>query len=125
MVLIFGGAYQGQREYALKRFSLNSGDVYECGGKPELDFSCSAVFGLECFTRACAKNGVDAAAYLRENGERLCDKIIVSDDYSGGIVPVDAFEREWRETHSRALTALAAQADEVVRLFCGLPARIK
>ena len=42
-----------------------------------------------------------------------------------GIVPIDSFEREYRERTGRILVKLAEQADEVVRVVCGIGQRIK
>ena len=52
------------------------------------------------------------------------DKVIF-DDISCGIVPLEPFERQWREASGRLLSALARQADTVTRIFCGLPLELK
>lgn len=51
--------------------------------------------------------------------------IIISDEIGNGIVPIDAFEREYRERTGRLLVKLANQADEVVRVICGIGQKIK
>ena len=53
------------------------------------------------------------------------DCVIISDEIGNGIVPMDAFEREYRETTGRILIELADRADEVVRVICGIQQRIK
>jgi adenosyl cobinamide kinase/adenosyl cobinamide phosphate guanylyltransferase len=55
----------------------------------------------------------------------LNDKVIISDDISSGVVPVDREMRQWREALGRSLAMLAEQADEVIRVFCGIASRIK
>ena len=40
-------------------------------------------------------------------------------------MPVDDFDREYREFHGRVMTELAEQADFVERVVCGIPQRIK
>lgn len=61
--------------------------------------------------------------------ETLCGEYpecyVISDEIGNGIVPVDAFEREYRECTGRLLTKLAAGADEVVRVLCGIGQKIK
>ena len=52
-------------------------------------------------------------------------RIIICDETGCGLVPVDAFEREYRETAGRICTALAEHADEVYRVVCGIGMRIK
>lgn len=51
--------------------------------------------------------------------------IVISDEIGNGIVPIDSFEREYRERTGRILIKLAEQADEVVRVICGIGQRIK
>jgi adenosyl cobinamide kinase/adenosyl cobinamide phosphate guanylyltransferase len=53
------------------------------------------------------------------------DAIVICNDISSGVVPVDAVMRKWREAVGRTLAALSQKSDEVIRLFCGIPARIK
>ena len=57
--------------------------------------------------------------------EDASDCIIISDEIGNGIVPVDAFEREYRERTGRILVELARQADEVIRVICGIGQKIK
>ena len=47
------------------------------------------------------------------------------DEIGNGIVPLDAFEREYREQTGRAEILLAKKADEVVRVICGIGQKIK
>ena len=51
--------------------------------------------------------------------------IIISDEIGNGIVPMDAFERDYREQTGRILIELAKRADEVERIICGLKQKIK
>lgn len=56
---------------------------------------------------------------------RYPDMTIVSDEIGNGIVPMDAFERSWREETGRALIRLAGKAETVVRVVAGIGQRIK
>ena len=58
-------------------------------------------------------------------GLALSGKILICEDISCGVVPMDAETREWREAVGRMNAALAAQADTVTRIFCGLPLELK
>ena len=49
----------------------------------------------------------------------------VCDEIGNGIVPIDAFERRYRDVTGHILIELARQAESVVRVVCGLPVRIK
>lgn len=57
--------------------------------------------------------------------EQYPDCIIISDEIGNGIVPIDAREREYRERTGRILIQLAARAEEVERVICGIGQKIK
>ena len=126
MILITGGSYQGRLDYARERFGLTDGDVFVCTEQteaPALDRRCIAYIDRFALNRVRA--GADPCAFFRKNASRLADRILIATDVSCGVVPVDAVLRAWREACGRMNNALAAQADEVWRLFCGLPQRLK
>ena len=64
-------------------------------------------------------------AYVMEFVEKHPEVILICDEIGNGIVPVDAFERTYREQTGRILIRLAQKADEVVRVLCGIGQRIK
>lgn len=55
----------------------------------------------------------------------LQDKVIICNEIGGGIVPMDAKERQWREETGRLCCLIAQQAELVVRIQCGLPQVLK
>ena len=64
-------------------------------------------------------------ARMVQTEERGVKLIVICDEIGNGIVPVDAFEREWREETGRILCKLAEKAERVVRIVMGLPQVIK
>ena len=65
-----------------------------------------------------------------ENLEKLADElsaydIVLATEVGGGVVPMDPAERAGRETAGRLACLLAAQADCVVQMFCGIPTVLK
>lgn len=52
-------------------------------------------------------------------------EIVTMDEVGCGIVPLDKGERDYREAVGRAGQILAAHADTVYRMICGVPVRIK
>ena len=63
------------------------------------------------------------------SGERLfkaCPgRVLVTDEIGLGIVPLDPFEREYREETGRICCLLAARSEQVWRVACGLGQRLK
>ena len=51
--------------------------------------------------------------------------VLVTNELGYGIVPIDPFDRSWRELTGRICTELAEHADEVTRVVCGIPVVLK
>ena len=51
--------------------------------------------------------------------------VAAATEIGGGIVPMDAGERRAREAAGRLACLLAARADTVIEMFCGIPTVLK
>ena len=126
MILIFGGVYQGKLAYALKRFGLTETDVCFCD---EEDMTAptgkAIVYEIDRWILALIRADMDVEDKIGQFVENNRDAIVICNDISCGVVPVDSILRKWREAVGRALGLLARHSDEVIRLFCGIPARLK
>ena len=58
---------------------------------------------------------------LQKNPE-IC---IVTNELGYGVVPIEPFDRKWREKTGRICTELAAKADSVTRVVCGIGILLK
>ncbi|HWQ79455.1 MAG TPA: hypothetical protein VN381_11585 [Anaerovoracaceae bacterium] len=151
MHLIFGGAYQGKLDYAKERYGLADLDIFVCGagegagdreregehpGSPceefkecpretGIDFNKKAVYRLEEFVLFCVRRGKEAVDYLDANRGKWRDTVFICTDISSGVVPIEPELRAWREMVGRTLMYLGKEAEEVTRMFCGLPQKIK
>ena len=122
MELIFGGAYQGKTQYAANKYDLKDEEIFTCEGAA-LSKDARCIRHLERFAKACCKAGLDPREeFQRQAPGSVC---LIADDISCGIVPMDYFERSWREAAGRLLSFLAGRCDTVTRVFCGLPLEIK
>ena len=124
MILIIGGAYQGKLDYAKSAFSLAPEDIVTCTGT-EIDFSKPCVNALEEFCYACVQAGTDPVAYMQAHREDWLGSILICNDLSSGVVPIDPVQRQWRHTTGRLCQYLAGEAERVSRSFCGLEQRLK
>lgn len=133
MIIIFGGAYQGKLEYAIETYGIREDDIFDCKCIAEaasaediqIDFSKKVIYHLEQFVLACNRVGLEAKEYLKEHIEEIEDKIIIGEDISQGLVPMEREMRDWREMQGRTMIYLCGKADKVTRVFCGLPQDIK
>lgn len=53
------------------------------------------------------------------------NQVVIATEVGGGVVPMDADERRYREQAGRLACLLAERADTVVRVCCGIPQVLK
>ena len=124
MILIIGGAYQGKKALARQKYGLTENDIYTCTGS-EIDLNYPCIDSLEKFSYCCVLEDKDPIACLDQHLPLLQDKILICRDIFSGVVPVDKNLRIWRETTGRMCQFLAANAESVIRVFCGLEQVLK
>lgn len=111
MVLVVGGACQGKGAYAREHFPGE----------------CRILSGYHETVRRQLEEGKDPA----EEARRLLEEpgaeklVILCDEVGYGLVPVDAFERRWREQVGRTCCFLASRAERVIRVVCGIGVPVK
>ena len=126
MIFILGGSDQGKTDFALERFGLTVDDVFVCDEETDtIDFSRRIISHIERFALSCVRRGEEPIEYWLAHMDEMCAAILISDDVSCGIVPIDTTLRAWREANGRANNRLAREAGEVWRVFCGLGQRLK
>ena len=126
MIFILGGRHQGKLDFARGRWALEEADIYRCDeATDDVDLSKKCLAYVDRFALNRARAGAESADFFRAHLPELRDKVVIATDISCGVVPVDPVLRAWREASGRANNLLAAEADEVWRLFCGIPQRLK
>ena len=110
MELYIGGYKQGKLKYVLTKYPDAENRV------------CN---DLHLWIREMLQEGQDAESEVIRYIEENPDCILICDEIGNGIVPVDAFERRYREQVGRILIEVAKRADRVERVICGLGQRIK
>lgn len=148
MKLVIGGVAQGKLDYVLENMIEESEkyDVYDCfflkdnacndkalnmewpWDLPIDDERVLIIDKFHYFIRALLENKLPLQEYIlkfMQFAEENQDTIVIADEIGNGIVPLDAFEREYREQTGRAEILLAKKADEVIRVICGIGQKIK
>lgn len=124
MELIIGGAYQGQLDYGKTIHPR----ILWIDGKScteEELWQCQGVYDFHEWIRRGLKEGKDLENFAERLWKNNPDIIIVSNEVGYGVVPVDAFDRAYREAVGRICTKLAAKAVRVHRVVCGIGTVIK
>ena len=108
MRLYIGGAWQGQEELARQE-------------NPNAEL----IPDFQELVRQALKDGLTPQGFAEDFCRAHPDALVTANEVGGGIVPMDAEERAWREACGRALCALAEHASQVTRVVCGLGVRLK
>ena len=131
MILIIGGFAQGKLHYVKQSYVRceDGRKVAVLDGTLELPVETGAlqviVNHLHHSIREQLRQGTAPEAMIEHFCKEHPDCILICDEIGNGIVPMEAEERIYRERTGRILEQLAAQADEVVRVVCGIGQKIK
>ena len=126
MILITGGAFQGKTAYAKEAFGLTDEEIAEGSVCREEDlYKVRAVKHFHEYVRRCLEEGRETEGLAGHLAEKNPELIILTNELGCGVVPVNAFDRQWREAAGRFACDLAKQAKEVHRVVCGIGTVIK
>lgn len=141
--MIIGGIHQGKRRFACRKFLAGGQEGgRDAGGEPDIDVfldgnlasweefvNGSYGFNLHQMIRRRLEAGEAAEDLEAEMAKQLIktkpDRILITDEIGCGIVPIDPFQREYRELTGRICCQLAAEAEQVWRVTAGIGMRIK
>ena len=107
MIFITGPLWSGKRTAA--KALLGCGDE---------ELARRAVWDVQ----ELARESIDIEELAKDLSRR---EVVIATEIGGGVVPVERAEREARERAGRLSCLLAARADTVIRVFCGIPRIIK
>lgn len=144
MELYIGGAFQGKLEYVKSLYNSRNPQIY---GKDDFEKLLSlenqnAIWNDFHLTIKNLLEKQDCRGKLDNDDECQVelDKIasqvfsiieknpkikIISCEIGSGIVPIEKSDRIWRDFSGHLLVQIAKKAEQVVRIICGLPQRIK
>lgn len=126
MRLVIGGYAQGKLDYVKNKYGMQECIVLD----GTLDMTCVSYHGVilnhfHSWVRNSMEQGECPEQRIEEFLTRNPDCVIISDEVGNGIVPIEPFEREYREKVGRILITLAQKAESVERVICGIGQTIK
>jgi adenosyl cobinamide kinase/adenosyl cobinamide phosphate guanylyltransferase len=127
MKLIIGGTAQGKLEYVLLKYDVQKNMVWD-GVLPndrKLNKNIVVINHFHQWVKSRMVSGGCPEDEIMSFLDCNEDCIIICDEIGNGIVPIDPFEREYRERTGRILVQLAMRAEEVERIICGIGQKIK
>lgn len=126
MRLVIGGYAQGKLAYVKEKYGMQDSVVLE--GILDMTHVSHHKLILNHFhswVRHSMEQGECPEQRIEEFLIQNPDCVIISDEVGNGIVPIEPFEREYRERVGRILITLAQKAESVERVICGIGQRIK
>ncbi len=124
MIMVIGGAYQGKASYVKKEYPSVTFVSGEEIGVEDL-MKAEGVLDLHLLIRKELKEGRDVSALAERLIRENPDIIVVSDEIGYGVVPMEPFDRAYREAVGRICTTLADFSTKVIRVVCGIGMVIK
>jgi adenosylcobinamide kinase / adenosylcobinamide-phosphate guanylyltransferase len=124
MHFIFGGRGMGMMEYAKGLFT-NPVVCDLAHDGVETMRSADIISNIHFLVKHKVMKGEDALGFIRQIMPELHNKVVIGDEVGCGVVPVDPFEREWRDETGRVYQLLAANAKDVTRVWAGIPKALK
>lgn len=126
MRLIIGGVCQGKRQYASEQYHILKQEwVDGAAATRETLFTAKAVYDFQFYIRKALETGEQFSDLPEALAKKNPSLVLVTNEVGYGIVPMEATERMWREACGRICTKIAKEAEEVVRVCCGMGMKIK
>ena len=138
MIFVVGGAYQGKFAYVQEVYGIWDKATIFDGERCELVLpeKISVFYHVHAYIRRMLWEGLKKEQELDDIYTKIYGKlqkvmadnpdvIFISDEIGYGIVPMEAFDRLYREQTGRICCKLAQQATSVTRVICGIGTVIK
>ena len=110
MIFVTGPLFAGKREYIQRALNWTDEEFLEKAVEDVQDLAAEA----------------DTPEKLQALADVLARKeVVIAVEVGGGVVPLDPEERKNREAAGRLACLLAARAQTVIRVCCGLPQLLK
>lgn len=130
MHIVFGGAFNGKRQYVKDQLKVQAIDWHE-GSLPETAAAkgIAVIAGLEYWVEQQLEQGFSEELLIEQVkkavGRGHEQQLWILTDLNRGIVPTEQIEREMRDVIGRLYQFLFSEAEEITRIWYGIPQKIK
>ena len=126
MRLVIGGAWQQKTEAACRYFRMEKEDLID-GRICDLEdiYTCSGIHHFHLYIKRMMEQNPEVSGFAEKLEQNNPDILLISDEIGYGLVPMDSFERAWREKTGRICCEIAGKAETVIRVVAGIPQVIK
>ena len=126
MILVIGGAHQGKLDYVKEHYHIKDEDIFD-GEQHSYDVlkEKKVIKDFHLLVRRLLIDNIPIKDFIDQALLRCPETIIISNEIGYGIVPMEQFERTYREETGRICCYIAGRAKKVVRMTCGIATVIK
>ena len=134
MIFIIGGEHQGKLNYALSLTEFKNEDVIDYSNMESLKLreiiNCNktVLYNFNILIKELLRVYDDEEIVKEKINNMIKDcriSVVISNEIGYGIVPMDKFERRYRELTGRICCDIAKESKEVHRVVCGIGTIIK
>lgn len=124
MILVTGGCFQGKKAYAYETFGIERGEGADGATCPmEALYTTKLLYHFHEYIKRMMESGQEwSLARLKKENPNI---VLVTNELGYGVVPVDRFDRAYREKTGRICCEIAKEASQVHRVVCGIGTVIK
>lgn len=126
--LIIGGIANGKLDY-IKKLGYSDNAITDCSNYSKDKLSeiknYAVIYKLNALIKMLMECGENPSEFVQKLIVEAKIEVIACDEVGAGIVPLERADRDYREAVGRICCEIAKQADEVVRVYCGVPNIIK
>ncbi len=124
MMLVTGGCFQGKTQYACKTFGVSEEEAADGAVCPmEELYQTKLLYHFHVYIQYKMEARQEfSVERLKEENPKV---ILVTNELGCGVVPVDQFDRAYREKTGRICCQIAREAVQVHRVVCGIGTVIK
>ncbi len=126
MKLIIGGVFQGKKAFAQQLTGISIEQAVD--GKTctwEELLQAPMIYHFHEFVKRRIEDELPYKQLAQELIANNPQVVIVTNELGYGVVPVEKFDRTYREDTSRLCCELAAASEQVWRVYCGIGTCIK
>lgn len=129
MIFVIGGEYQGKLNYILTLKKFKKEDMVDgfCASEKDLEKK-PIIYNFHLLIKRLLKEDENVEfveGKIKDIIQKNPEVIIISNEIGYGVVPIDRFDRKYRELTGRISCELAKEAKEVHRVICGIGNIIK
>ncbi|RDY33130.1 bifunctional adenosylcobinamide kinase/adenosylcobinamide-phosphate guanylyltransferase [Lachnotalea glycerini] len=125
MIFVTGGAFQGKTEFVKEHFNIQEQEIVDgCLCEYHKIYHARVINHFEGLLLRLLKENKSVSKVIEDLLWENKNAIIISTEIGCGLVPVDTFEREYRETVGRSCCQIVKNANQVYRVHCGIATKI-